>query len=165
MNISFLTSGHDPFDDRIFYHMARSLSDHGNNIEIVSSKVFLKDVVDGIKLNCFAGDDMSKRNKIGQFIEQLSGFKPEIIICSEPLTILAAKRFKQKNHGKVTIIYDITEWHPSLENLSTINGLKKYVKFLELLFLNLFSSIFVDAFIFGEWYKSLLLSRLKLFGD
>jgi hypothetical protein len=155
MNISFLTSGHDPFDDRIFYHMARSLSDHGNNIEIVSSKVFLKDVVDGIKLNCFAGDDMSKRNKIGQFIEQLSGFKPEIIICSEPLTILAAKRFKQKNHGKVTIIYDITEWHPSLENLSTINGLKKYVKFLELLFLNLFSSIFVDAFIFGEWYKSL----------
>jgi len=163
MNIAFLTSGHYPFDDRIFYHMAKSLSAHNNNVEIVSSKVALCQVVDGIKLNCFAGDDLTKSDKISHFTRRLTEFKPVIIICSEPLTIIAAKRYKQKNNRKARIIYDITEWYPSLENLSAITGLKKYVKFLELLLLNIFSSILVDAFIFGEWYKSLPYRLLFLF--
>ena len=70
MNISFLTSGHDPFDDRIFYHMARSLRDHNNNVLIISSKLDLIEVADGITLNCFAGDDLTKRDKIFNFTER-----------------------------------------------------------------------------------------------
>ena len=80
--------------------MARSLSEHGNNVEIVSSKLNLMEVVDGIKLNCFAGDNLSKRDKLSQFVERLSGFTPEIIICSEPLTVLAAKQYSKKNPEK-----------------------------------------------------------------
>ena len=34
MNVSFLTSGHDPFDDRIYYNMAKSLAERGQPVSI-----------------------------------------------------------------------------------------------------------------------------------
>lgn len=154
MNISFLTSGHDPFDDRIFYHMARSLFDYCNNVEIVSSKLNLMEVVDGIKLNCFAGDNLSKRDKISQFVERLSGFTPETIICSEPLTVLAAKQYSKKQSGKIKIVYDITEWYPSKRNLIVYKISIRWFFFIKLLLFNLWVSTFADSFIFGEWFKS-----------
>jgi len=154
MNISFLTSGHYPFDDRIFYHMARSLFNHNNNVEIVSSKVNHMEVVEGILLNCFAGDILSKRDKIDQFLQRLSQFSPEIIICSEPLTIMAAKKYSKKQSGKIKIIYDITEWYPSKKNLIVYKWPMRLLIFIKLLFFNLWISGFSDSFIFGEWFKS-----------
>ena len=154
MNISFLTSGHYPYDDRIFFHLGKSLSEAGHKVEIVSSKSGTKEVTQGISINCFEGDNLSKREKIKRFIEYLSNFNPEIIICSEPLPLLPAKQFKLKRNRNVKILYDITEWHPSAENLSAIKGPKKFYIFLKLLLFNLFSSSFTDGFIFGEWHKS-----------
>jgi glycosyltransferase involved in cell wall biosynthesis len=154
MNISFLTSGHDPFDDRIFYHMARSLSDTNNNVQIVSSKKDLDEVISNIQLNCFSGDDFSKREKIERFIKPLAQFKPRVIICSEPLTIVAAKRYSRSQSGKIRIIYDITEWYPSKKNLLIYKPLIRWFIFLKLLAFNLRVSMMVDSFIFGEWYKS-----------
>lgn len=154
MNISLLTSGHDPFDDRIFYHMARSLFAQSNNVEIVSSKLNLMEVVDGIRLNCFAGDNLSKKDKISQFVERLSVFTPEIIICSEPLTVLAAKQYSKKRPVKIRIVYDITEWYPSKKNLAPHKPVFRWVIFLKLFIFNIFASCLTDAFIFGEWYKS-----------
>ena len=154
MNISFLTSGHEPFDDRIFYHMARSLSDNNENVEIVSSKCDLTQVVEDIKLNCFDGSNLTKRDKIIYFVDRLSDFKPELIICSEPLTVLAAKRYSQKHKRKIRIVYDITEWYPSKKNLSPYNYYIRWYLFLKLSIFNLWVSYFADSFIFGEWYKS-----------
>jgi glycosyltransferase involved in cell wall biosynthesis len=154
MKITFLTSGHYPYDDRIFYHMAKSLSDNGCYVGIVSSKQYLSESADGIKLDCFAGDNLSKKDKIDQFVNRLTGSAPEIIICSEPLTVLAAKQYSKKLTGKIRIIYDITEWYPSKKNLA---GYKKPVKwffFLKLLTFNFWVSGFADAFIFGELFKS-----------
>lgn len=153
MNISFLTSGHDPFDDRIFYHMARSLSDHGHPVQIVSSKGNLTDIIDSIKLNCFAGDDLTKSDKIGQFVARLSGFKPEVIICSEPLTVFAAKQYSKNQSGKVRIVYDITEWYPSKKNLIVHKTAIRWFFFIKLFLFNLWVSGFADSFIFGERYK------------
>ena len=118
MNISFLTSGHEPLDDRIFYHMAKTLSDHNNDVVIISSKSDLTEVTDGILLNCFAGDNLTKRDKIKHFMERLSVSKPDLIICSEPLTILAARQYSKRQSGKIRIVYDITEWYPSKKNLN-----------------------------------------------
>lgn len=154
MNISLLTSGHYPFDDRIFYHMARSLFDKSNNVEIVSSKLNLMEVADGIKLNCFAGDNLSKRDKISQFLKRLSGFTPEIIICSEPLTVLAAKQYSKKQSGKIRIVYDITEWYPSKKNQIIHKTPIRWFFFVKLLLFNLWVSKFADSFVFGEWFKS-----------
>jgi glycosyltransferase involved in cell wall biosynthesis len=154
MKISFVTSGHDPFDDRIFYHMARSLSDHNENIEIISSKYDLNEDSEGIKLNCFAGDNLTKKNKIKSFAERLSAFKPDLIVCAEPLPILAAKYYSKKQNRKIRIIYDVTEWYPSKKNLATCVWPLNWIIFLKLLLFNLLVTRYVDSFIFGEWYKS-----------
>jgi len=154
MNISFLTSGHEPFDDRIFYHMARSLADHNHNVLIISSKADLVKVVDGIGLNCFAGDNMAKRDKINKFIELLSDFEPDVIVCSEPLTVLTAKRYRSQSGKKLRIVYDITEWYPSKKNLSSHNYLYKWFIFIKLALFNLWVTRYTDSFIFGEFYKS-----------
>lgn len=154
MNISFLTSGHYPFDDRIFYHMARSLSDNGNTIEIVSSKTDLKQVTSGISLNCFEGDALPKKDKISQFEKRLSEFTPDVIICSEPLPLLAAKRYSKRQNKKVRIIYDITEWSPSGKNVIGFKIPIRWIIFLKLLLFNYYASSLADAFIFGERFKS-----------
>lgn len=153
MNISFLTSSHLPNDDRIFYHMAKSLYENGNKVEIVSSKISRNEITGGIKLTCFAGDNLSKRTKIRKFTEVLLESAPETIICSEPLTVLAAERHSKKHPGKIKIIYDITEWYPSKKNLEVYNFPFRWYYFIKLLIFNLWVSKYADAFIFGEWYK------------
>ncbi len=154
MNISFLTSGHDPYDDRIFYHMARSLSVHENNVSITSSKKDLKEIVDGILIDSFEGDNLTKRDKVKEFVKRLNGFKPDTIICSEPLTILAARKYSDNQSKKIRIIYDITEWYPSKKNLADHIFILKWFNFLKLIFFNFWVTRHADSFIFGEWYKS-----------
>lgn len=154
MNISFLTSGHNPFDDRIFYHMAKSLQEQGNNVGVISSKQDLIDVVASIGIDCFDGDKLSKRDKIEHFIHRITVFNPDIIICSEPLTILAAKRFSKNKDKKIQIVYDITEWYPSKKNLALSKYPFRWLLFIKLLLFNIWVTRFSDSFIFGEWYKS-----------
>lgn len=154
MNVSFLTSGHLPYDDRIFYHMAKTLSAKGHNVEIVSSKIAIIQTTDGISINCFEGDNLSKKNKTGLFYERLIQFCPDIIICSEPLTVLSAKQYRKVTQTRVSVIYDITEWYPSTKNLALYNPSSRWIIFIKLFTFNLLSSAFADAFIFGEWYKS-----------
>jgi glycosyltransferase involved in cell wall biosynthesis len=154
MNISFLTSGHEPFDDRIFYHLGRTLSENNNNVEIISSKRDLTEVAEGIELNCFAGDALKKRDKICRFTERLSLFRPDVIICSEPLTLIAARNYSKGASGKIRIIYDVTEWYPSKKNLAVYKNTIRWFYFLKLLVFNFRAAGFADSFIFGEWYKS-----------
>ena len=154
MNISFLTSGHDPYDDRIFYHMARSLRGDENNVLIISSKKDLNEIVDGILIDCFEGENLPKRDKVKQFVKRLSDFKPNVIICSEPLTILAARKYSVTQSGKIRIIYDITEWYPSKKNLHNHTFLLNWLIFIKLFIFNFWITRYADSFIFGEWYKS-----------
>ncbi len=152
--ISFLTSGHLPYDDRIFWHMGKTLSEAGYAVEIVSSRLFLKDSRYGISLRCFEGNNLSKKAKIEYYIEQLSEFNPDIIICSEPLPVLAGNSYRKRLRQNAIIIYDITEWYPSRKNLSPCKPFLKGIIFIKLLIFNLVASFLSDAFIFGEWYKS-----------
>jgi glycosyltransferase involved in cell wall biosynthesis len=154
MNIAFITSGHDPFDDRIFYHMARTMRRASNNVLIVSSMQDLTEVNDGIKIECFSGNNLTKKNKINRFIETLSVFKPNLIVCSEPLTVLAAYNYSKRVSAKVRIVYDITEWYPSKKNLSPYPPVLRWLFCLSLLLVNILAGVLADCFIFGEFYKS-----------
>jgi glycosyltransferase involved in cell wall biosynthesis len=156
MKICFLTSGHDPLDDRIFYHMAASLFSRGHQILIISSRGNFTEPVDGIKMNCFDGDNLPKREKIEQFIQRLSGFMPQAIICSEPLALYAAHKYSMRKKEKIRIIYDITEFYPLKSHLDPYRPLFKWTHFVKLFTFNLWVSGFADALIFGEWYKSRL---------
>jgi glycosyltransferase involved in cell wall biosynthesis len=154
MKISFLTSGHYYKDDRIFYHMARSLFAIGNKVEIISSKIDWKEISEGININCFDGEESLKKNKVDTFVSFLKKSDPDLIICSEPLPLIAAKEYKTKSVKKVKILYDITEWYPSKINLHTKKYPFKVVHFFKLLLFNIYASSKTDGFIFGEWYKS-----------
>jgi glycosyltransferase involved in cell wall biosynthesis len=156
MKICFLTSGHDPLDDRIFYHMAATLYASGYDIEIVSSRSDLTKPADGIKMNCFYGNELPKREKTEQFIQKLTLFMPEVIICSEPLPLYAAHKYSMRQKKKIRIIYDITEFYPLRSHLNHYHPLFKGFHFIKLLIFNLWVSGFADSLIFGEWYKSRL---------
>lgn len=134
--------------------MARSLHRNNHNICIISSKAELTEKQEGISLNCFAGDKLSKKDKINQFISRLPEFQPELIICSEPLTVLAARRFSNKQKRNIRIVYDITEWYPSGKNLYNFKLHGKIFHFIRLLLFNIYASLLTDSFIFGEFYKS-----------
>ncbi len=154
MNVCFLTSGHDPFDDRIFYHMAKSLARRKHHIEIISSTASRNEVIDDIKLNCFDGSALHGIQKARQFIKRLNEFSPEAIICSEPLPLYAAHKYSTGQILKVRTIYDITEWYPSKKNICHYNLLIRWFFFIKLLAFNILVSRYADFFIFGEWYKS-----------
>jgi glycosyltransferase involved in cell wall biosynthesis len=154
MRISFLTSGHLPYDDRIFWHMGKALSETGHIVEIISSKLFLKESSGVISINCFEGDHLPKKDKTDHFIELLGRFHPDIIICSEPLPVIAGNRYRKKSGFNATVIYDITEWYPSRKNLLHSRLFLRWIIFIKLLAFNLFASHTADAFVFGEWFKS-----------
>lgn len=154
MNISLLTSGHFPYDDRIFWHMGKTLSEAGHNVEICSSQSNAREIADGITINCFEGDSLTKKAKTRQFVEILQDSLPDLVICSEPLPVVAANRYKKSSRKRVIIAYDITEWYPSRKNLSAYSIYLRWLVFLKLLAFNVVAAYISDAFIFGEWHKS-----------
>ena len=154
MRIAFLTSGHLPYDDRIFYHLGMSLKKSGKEVVIISSKSDKEAITDGIIIKYFKGDILSKKDKISRFISLLNELNPEIIICSEPLVVLAARQYSRTTASTTRIIYDVTEWYPSAKNLEGYPQYAKWFIFFKLLLFNAFATRYTQGFIFGEWFKS-----------
>jgi glycosyltransferase involved in cell wall biosynthesis len=155
VNIAFLTSGHSPYDDRIYYHLGMTLSENGHKVMIISSKTEIIEGTEKISVNSFDGDKLSKKDKIIAFRERLEKFSPDIAICQEPLPVIAAKHYRRKNHRALSVIYDITEWYPSARFLKEYVPALRWFGFLKLLLVSLYVSYLADAFIFGEWHKSI----------
>ena len=150
MKISFLTSTHINFDDRIYYHLAQSLQKYGHTVEIISSlNEFQSNKT--VLFNSFNGNLISRKDKINTFINKLLLFDPQVIICSEPLTVIAAKKYSKNK--KVKIIYDITEWYPSKKNLINYPIITKGFHFFKYLLINVYAGLCSDGFIFGEYFK------------
>lgn len=152
--VAFLTSSHSPFDDRIFYHQAQALAKR-YKVAIISSTESVSKTFENISVLSDNRIGAGKKTKIEFFKQSLEQFNPELIICSEPLPILAALKYKKEFHQKVKIVYDITEWYPSKKNLEGLSGFQKINVFFKLLFANIYVSARCDGFIFGEHYKSL----------
>jgi len=153
--IAFVTTSHMPFDDRIYYHFAASLARNGYIVSIICSTSEINSYNNLIEIKGFLDPSISKSSKADKISSLLQNFKPDIIICSEPLAIISSTKYKRRINKKVKIIYDITEWYPSKKNLFHIKGLKKPYTFIKLLLFNFYTSILVDGFIFGEYYKSI----------
>jgi glycosyltransferase involved in cell wall biosynthesis len=149
-----LTSTHSPFDDRIFYHQGKALA-RKFKVVIISSTENIRTTIDNITVvgdNSHASD---KKQKVEFFKQSLTQFNPELIICSEPLPIIAALKYKKATTKKVKIIYDVTEWYPSKKNLEGLSAFHGFITIFKLLLVNLYASARCDGFIFGEQYKSL----------
>ena len=108
MNIVIVTSGHPPLDERIFYKFGISLKNSGYNVTIVCSTQEIDTEKEKIKIRGFVDESLNKRQKIHQLYNYILQFSPDLIICCEPLTILAANRYRKKGFKGTKIIYDIT---------------------------------------------------------
>ena len=151
--VSILTSGHPYYDERIFYKFARSLYKNGYEVSIICSTVEseINFVKDGIHIIGFNGSNLKKSEKVSKFYDYLTKTKPDVIICCEPLPILAANKIRRERKN-ARIIYDITEWYP--ENVAfKFSGIKKYFLYVSLFILNIITSNLADALIIGEIAK------------
>lgn len=152
-NICLITSGHSPFDERIFYKFGLSLLTAGYTVTVIASTKNIIGVYDNITVTGFEGSTFSKKEKLFKFEELLLQAEPQLVICSEPLTILAALRYRKKNR-QLKIIYDITEWYPHQNMLNQYSGVKRTFFYLIYSLFNIYVSNRADHLIIGEKLKA-----------
>ncbi|MEI7811292.1 MAG: glycosyltransferase [Ignavibacteria bacterium] len=156
--IAILTSGHPPYDERIFHKIGMTFLKYGYKVNIICSTLKADKITEEIHLNGFDGSGLPVKEKIGRFIKLLSQFKPEKIICCEPVTLVAASVYKRISNSKVIVFADITEWYP--ENVANkLHGVKRIITYLKLFLFNIYAVNLADALIIGEKAK---LRRYKL---
>lgn len=149
--ICLVTSGHPPFDERIFWKFGASLTEAGFSVSIICSTQEINEVVDGTSVSGFDGSSIPKKKKIENFYNLTNQFKPDLIICSEMLPVFAALKYRKLN-PTTKIILDITEWFP--ENVAfKFTGLKRWLKYFQLLIPYRYVLLKVDHLIVGEVSK------------
>lgn len=160
--IAFLQTIHKLYDDRVFYHQTKSLEKYVFNVTIISA--YEKNEVDIIESEDnnntrLIGFDSSKYkllDLIRKLKEKLSLVNPDIIICDNPVSVFAANRYRvDKKLKNCVIVQDITEFYPSKKNLFGLDGFEKFIKKGLLTFADIIGGDYSDAFIFGEYYKSI----------
>lgn len=149
--ICLVTSGHPPLDDRIFWKFSKSLSENGFSVSIICSTTNINLVKDNIQVTGFDGISYSSKNKIVEFYKLIDQFSPHLIICSEMIPVFAALKYRRKNKN-AKIILDITELYP--ENVAfKFKGLKRWLKYVQLVFPYIYSLNRIDQLIIGERTK------------
>lgn len=150
--IAILTSGHPPFDERIFHKFAVTLKNSDYKVRIISSTVNIFQVKDDIVVEGFDGENLSKMNKINKFFNLLMCYEPEVIICCEPLPVYSAKKYQTLSTANCKILYDITEWYP--ENIVfKFSLIKKILNYIPLFLFNIVAANISDVIILGETRK------------
>ncbi len=163
MNIVIVTSGHPPFDERIFYKFAMSFKKYGHNVSVLSSREEINTESEGITVRGFNGDPLTKVNKVDQLYREIASFGPSLVICCEPLTILAADRYKKQNNAEVKIIYDITEHYPLQSTLNQYTGITRIAQYIRLSLFNAYVSNLADHLFIGEEGKARLYDTIAPF--
>ncbi len=150
--IAIITSGHPPFDERIFWKFGLSLVKNNYLVRIICSTKDIDTEKDGIHFTGFDGIKMTRLEKTNKLFEILNSFSPDMIICCESLTVIPAIRFKLLRKRNIKIIYDVTEWYPE-GIVSKIKGGRKYLAYIFLYALNLILCNLTNAIVIGETAK------------
>ena len=148
--ICILTSGHPPFDERIFWKFGITLVEKKFDVLIVSSTENLNTEKLGITFNCFEGKNISSKQKIDRFYDLIGNYKPDTVVCCEPMTIIPAFRYKKYCNKHLKIILDVTEFYPHQNTLRLYSGLKRILKHLQLSLFNIYASNLTDGITAGE---------------
>ncbi|WP_126652706.1 glycosyltransferase [Chryseobacterium aureum] len=149
--VLFLTTSHSYHDDRIFYHQAKALRDNGYEVKICSLCAAYNGVIDGVEIESFAILEESIEKKMETFRKVCDCFHPGVIICSEPLAVVAVKEFVKNN--KISCIYDVTEWYPSMSMLQKYSFPAKIFQAAKFSLIQLYAGFLSTHFIFGETTK------------
>ena len=146
--ILFLTTAHRHDDDRILYHQAKALKSKGHEVKICSLSSEFQGMAEGIEIESYAVLEKSTEEKTNVLERAIQDFRPDCIICSEPLAVIAAKKFKKRN--KVSIIYDITEWYPSMRMIEPYSFPLNILHAFKFILIQLYAGLISTHYIFGE---------------
>jgi len=149
--ILFLTTAHHSNDDRIFFHQAKTLVEEGFEVKICSLCSDIQENVDGIQIESYPILEKSVKEKIETFKKICGSFQPDCIICSEPIAVFVAKKYQKQK--KTSIIYDITEWYPSMSMLGNYAYPAKIFHAIKFFLIQLYAGFLSTHFIFGESTK------------
>ncbi len=156
--ILFLTTAHRHDDDRIFYHQAKALKNEGYEVKICSLSSDFRGMADGIEIESYPVLDKRTEEKMKVFEKAIQGFRPDCIVCSEPLAVIAAKKFKKQN--KISIVYDITEWYPSMRMIEPFSFPLNIFHAFRFFLIQLYAGFISTHYIFGEDTKKFPLAYL-----
>ncbi|NIF07351.1 glycosyltransferase family 4 protein [Chryseobacterium sp. Tr-659] len=149
--VLFLTTSHSYNDDRIFYHQAKALRDNGYEVKICSLYTDYKGTIDGIEIESYSVLEESIEQKMETFRKVCESFQPHCIICSEPLAVVASKKFVQEKN--ISCIYDVTEWYPSMSMLEKYSFPARAFQAFKFFLIQLYAGFLSTHFIFGETTK------------
>lgn len=150
-NILFLTTAHRHDDDRIFYHQAKALKNEGHKVKICSLSSEFQGTNEGIEIESYQVIEKGTEEKIKVFEKAIERFDPDCIICSEPLAVMAAGKFKKQK--KVSVVYDITEWYPSMRMIEPFSFPLNIFHALKFFLIQLYAGFISTHYIFGEETK------------
>ncbi len=146
--ILFLTTAHRHDDDRIFYHQAKALHEEGYQVKICSLSSEFHGTVNGIQIESYAVLERSFSEKKGILDKLCLEYQPDAVICSEPLAVIAAKSIRQNK--KASIIYDITEWYPSMRMVEQFSFPLNILHAVKFFIIQLYAGFITTHYIFGE---------------
>lgn len=149
--VLFLTTSHNYNDDRIFYHQAKALRDEGFEVKICSLYTRYNGIIDGIDIESYDVLIESIEKKMETFRKVCHTFQPQCIICSEPLAVVAVRKFVKQY--KAVCIYDVTEWYPSMSMLRKYRFPVKIFQAVKFSLVQLYAGFVSTRFIFGETTK------------
>lgn len=159
--ILFLTTAHRYDDDRIFYHQAKALKDDGNQVKICSLSSDFQGFVDEIEIESYPILEKSTEEKTKVFERVYKTFQPDCIICSEPLAVISTKKIKKEK--KISVIYDITEWYPSMRMVDNFRFPLNVFQAIKFFLIQLYAGWVSTHFIFGEETKKFPLTYIFWF--
>ena len=154
MKIAFALAVHNPEDDRVWYQQAQTLREHKHEIFVISAT---SKPINIDREGLFRIDkNIPHSQKINNFCHFLSIVNPDVIICDNPVSVLAAHKYRKKSKNRqLKIYYDITEYYPSKIHFHHTSKICNILKFPILCGISLYTSLLVSGFIFGEYYKAL----------
>lgn len=146
--ILFLTTAHRYDDDRIFYHQAKALKEEGYQVKICSLSSEFQGTAEGIEIESYNVLERSIAEKRKILEDLCEAFSPDAVICSEPLAVISAKKIRKKK--KVSIIYDITEWYPSMRMVEQFSFPLNIIQTIKFFLIQLYAGFISNRYIFGE---------------
>lgn len=146
--ILFLTTAHRYDDDRIFYHQAKALRDQGHQVKICSLSAEFQGSAEGIQIESFSVLDKNTEEKKVVFQKIIDEFQPDCIICSEPLAVISTRKIRKSK--KVSVIYDITEWYPSMRMVENFSFPLNIIHAFKFFLIQLYAGFISTHYIFGE---------------
>lgn len=149
--ILFLTTSHRYDDDRIFHHQGKELLKYGYEVKISSLASDFDGILNGVSIQSKNILSQSVTHKKAFFEQLIDDFKPDCIIASEPLPVIAARSYLAKN--KCQIVYDITEWYPSDRMLVAYSKFFRPLHYVKFLLTQIYAGFLSHGFIFGEKSK------------